>query len=194
MTSMRRGENAVRPVIPQRLNSTRWRWSLMRGTTGRVITWAAPKVLLACLTCVAFSGCLSYRLDRVIDLQVKGQVHDSQTCKPISGVSVSLESDRLIGKGRAMPLGVSTDDGMVYCEHEEKWGYKKNALAVWIGLPGPRAYLTITLSKDRYSPVEMNFRLDKLPGVAGSVPVDLGEVYLVPIPMGKETGGAGPIE
>jgi hypothetical protein len=166
----------------------------MRGSTDRVITWVAPKVILICLTCVAFSGCLSYRLDGVVDLQIKGQVHDSQTHKPISGVSVSLESDRLIGKGRTMPLGMSADDGIIYCEHEEKWGDKRNVFAVWLSVPGPRTYLRITLLKDHYSPVEMNFRLDKLPRVAGSVPVDLGEVYLVPIPVGKKTEGAGPVE
>jgi hypothetical protein len=39
----------------------------------------------------------------------------------------------------------------------------------------------VRLSKERYQPVEMTFRLDKMPKMSGDVPVDLGTVLLKPI-------------
>ncbi len=93
---------------------------------------------------------------------------------------MTLESDRLVGAGRAEDLSRSADNGDVQGTYERTWGCYQSAVESCFSRR-PRVDVKVRLSKERYQPVEMTFRLDKMPKMSGDVPVDLGTVLLKPI-------------
>ncbi len=139
------------------------------------------KCLLVCLMAAALSGCIIGRhVDWATRLVINGCVRDMNTNKPLSGVSVRLESERLVGSDRIKELSKSADDGEIHGEYERKWGCYQNALGIWLNRR-PKVELNVHLSKERYRPVEIAFRLDKFSNMGGDVPINLGTVLLKPL-------------
>jgi hypothetical protein len=110
---------------------------------------------------------------------------------PLSGVKVTLASDRLAGPGRTVELTASTEGGAISVGYERKWGGYQNALDAWTDRNSRIEIETdVHLAKEGYAPSLVHFPPEAFPQAAGDIPLSLGNVLLKPLGQDEAAKGA----